>query len=202
MANEKKDVKDNNINNNNNNNKSNISSSKKNDKDDPCIVLVSGDPKFSYMFGMTIGISGYDKLSIYDLQSNWLSEVLFLKGSESKLVFIDTENMDFDRFIQLFKKIIRRRKDDFIDDNPFGNGPQIRFCFLVEPGSVQATCLLELRNEMLLDSIAAGANQYEDIIEKPFTIAEVVNTLSSELLCLHTHTHAHAYIQTKGRKEK
>jgi hypothetical protein len=200
LPNERKAIKD-------YDNNSNISSNKNNDNDDLCIVLVSDDPKFSYMFGMSTRISGYDKLSIYDVQSNWLNKVLFLKGSESKIVFIDTESMDLDICSQIFKKIIRQRRDNLIGHNSLGNGPQIRICFLVVHGSVQATYLLELRNEML-DSMAASANQYADIVEKPFTIAEVANILSSELLSLHkdtrtgTNTHKVQEGEIEGRTER
>jgi hypothetical protein len=154
---------------------------KKNNNDDkkPHVALVPSDLKFSYMFAMALKIKGHDNISIYKQQSNWVEQVF--TNTLLKLVVIDVENMDIDQCRRLDKDIILNKKKNA------GNSrsTQIRLCFLArDKSSVQKTRIQCKMKKEFTDHYGAVPYSVDDVVERPFTITEVIDTVNSLLLHL------------------
>ena len=155
-----------------------LNNKKNNTYKKPHVALVSSDPKFSYMFAMALKINGHDSISIYEQESNWVEQIF--NNTLLKLVLIDIEKMDIDQCCRLHKDIFLNKKKNTGNS---GKNTQIRLCFLArEKSSAQKTRIQrELKKEF---SNEYGALQYDvdDVVERPFTITEVIDTVNSQLL--------------------
>lgn len=155
------------------------------------IALVTNDPKFSYMLGMALRICGYDNLSIYDHQSNWIKDIS--KSTAQTLVLIDTANQDIAKCTEPCEDFIRQEmrkmeppsyEDRKESDNFHRKFTDIRFCFLVSDRSVQTTYRNKFKANQRVFASKVDFLPCVDIVERPFTVAEVAATVGSQILHL------------------
>lgn len=156
----------------------------------PCtIALITNDLKFSYIFGMALRIGGYDNLSIYGQQSNWIDDIS--KNVAQKLVLIDTSSVDFARCTNLCENFIlqemkkrNRFRDIDDDDGYYGKYTHTRFCFLVNDKSVQTTYRNKLKANEGVSDPKPTSLPCIDMVERPFTMADIAATVNSQMLHL------------------
>ena len=158
-----------------------VLNNKKNNNDDekPHVALVYSDLKFSYMFAMALKINGHDNISIYEQQSNWVEQVF--TNTLLKLVLIDAEKMDTDQCRRLHKNIILNKKKNTGDSE----STLIWLCLLArDKSSAQKTRIQCKLKKEFTDDYGALLYCVDDVVERTFTITEVIDAVNSQLLHL------------------
>ena len=151
------------------------------------IVLVADKPQISYTIAMALKMNGYENnVSILTHQqlSSDSADVVWERrpdndSNPTKLLFlIDSGEMDVDQWHNSLYRQILTKKSKHGDKN------RIRICFLARDKSelarIQST-LRELANLSLPHSLPC------DVIERPFTVTEVGDMVTAQLLLLQSN---------------
>jgi hypothetical protein len=131
------------------------------------------------MFAMALNINGHDSISIYEQESNWVEQIF--NDTLLKLVLIDIGKMDIiDQCCRLHKDISLDKKKNTGNS---GKNTQIRLCFLArDKSSAQRTRIQRELKKEFSNEYGALLYDVDDVVERPFTITEVIDTANSQLL--------------------